>query len=345
MRKFPKLCSAALLAAFIPLACTPFNVLHPDGGDAPPEVAEGSVDLPLEGSLDLSSREPSDENSFDGGSDVTIDGASSDFPIEADTRDAGTDAVDAGLRDSADGVVSDAHVLAPPFENLALWLVADRGVSLTGGVISRWADQSGHGMDAVQDDPAGRPVLLPAALSGHSVIRFQGTEGFSLPPGFADLTKGMVVLAVTRTLPRDASDPDPDADIFILFGSTAQQTPFSFFTSTTGLAGTETEFVEYDGHGDSDPFAPLPFSKWQLLESDSHAGAPGQSVTCDIYVDAKLASSGHCQVPARGIRDGNVVGQSILSRTEVAEILVYDASYPDVSLAAEAYLLEKWGLK
>lgn len=94
--------------------------------------------------------------------------------------------------DSMDGSAN-----GPPPKNLTLWLATDRGVVLNDGLVESWRDQAGHGLDAYQDSPLGRPSLLTAALVGQPVVRFHH-EILSLPAGFLDLTEGLVILAVAR---------------------------------------------------------------------------------------------------------------------------------------------------
>jgi len=50
---------------------------------------------------------------------------------------------------------------AGPAASQALWLRADRGVSLNGGVVDQWADQSGNGRDGLKDRAVPAPVWSP----------------------------------------------------------------------------------------------------------------------------------------------------------------------------------------
>jgi hypothetical protein len=57
--------------------------------------------------------------------------------------------------------------------NLRLWWRADAGVP--SGTGSFWADQSGRGNDGWQTSGAATPVLVPNAVNGLPVLRFDGT--------------------------------------------------------------------------------------------------------------------------------------------------------------------------
>ncbi len=56
----------------------------------------------------------------------------------------------------------------------ALWLEADRGVTLVDGKASAWADQSGNGRHASQATPASRPTYTIGILNGYPVVTFDG---------------------------------------------------------------------------------------------------------------------------------------------------------------------------
>jgi ferric-dicitrate binding protein FerR (iron transport regulator) len=62
-----------------------------------------------------------------------------------------------------------------PVAGLSLWLRADLGVTLDGGV-SAWADQSPQRRNAAQSDPARRPAFVPEAVAGRPSLRFDGVD-------------------------------------------------------------------------------------------------------------------------------------------------------------------------
>ena len=57
---------------------------------------------------------------------------------------------------------------------LHLWLKADAGVTLNGSTVSKWADQSGNGNDAIQLALPRQPLLVKDGLNGKPTIRFDG---------------------------------------------------------------------------------------------------------------------------------------------------------------------------
>lgn len=82
---------------------------------------------------------------------------------------------------------------------LQLWLRADAGVTAEANQVSAWADQSPAGNNASQTDPGWTPTLVPDALNGKPVLRFDGEDDFLEIPdseslsGADDLTTFFVV--------------------------------------------------------------------------------------------------------------------------------------------------------
>jgi alpha-tubulin suppressor-like RCC1 family protein len=63
-----------------------------------------------------------------------------------------------------------------PLVGLKLWLRADAGIAKdANNFITRWADQSSNGYDAVQNVGGNRPLYVPNGLVGKPVIRFNGS--------------------------------------------------------------------------------------------------------------------------------------------------------------------------
>ncbi len=86
-----------------------------------------------------------------------------------------------------------------PAAGLKLWLAADQGVTLNGGKVQRWKDQSGTRADAVQNTAAYQPTLVTNALNGKPVVRFDGVNDFMTfqysPNGLTGMTLVLVSAA------------------------------------------------------------------------------------------------------------------------------------------------------
>jgi hypothetical protein len=61
---------------------------------------------------------------------------------------------------------------------LALWLKADAGVVTNGSAVTQWNDQTSSGNNAGQGNANDQPTLVPNALNGHAVVRFNGSSDY-----------------------------------------------------------------------------------------------------------------------------------------------------------------------
>jgi peptidylprolyl isomerase len=59
---------------------------------------------------------------------------------------------------------------------LQFWLKADAGVTVAGGNVTVWKDESGKGNDASQADPTSQPTLIASAVNGKPAVHFDDTN-------------------------------------------------------------------------------------------------------------------------------------------------------------------------
>lgn len=91
---------------------------------------------------------------------------------------------------SAPVVVTIASETAPPlpaFTQLSLWLRADKDVTVEGGGVSAWLDQSGKLNHAAQPNATKRPQLVEDQLNGKPVLRFDGADDDLTAPSTTSL--------------------------------------------------------------------------------------------------------------------------------------------------------------
>lgn len=95
--------------------------------------------------------------------------------------------------------LADAPTKAPnQVSNLALWLVADQGVTKDGSnLVGTWADQSGNLISATE--LTNKPLWVNSLVNGKPVIRFDGVDDKLLSTDFA-LSQPFFVFAVWRDL-------------------------------------------------------------------------------------------------------------------------------------------------
>lgn len=90
----------------------------------------------------------------------------------------------------------------PVTAGLQLWLSADQGVTTnTDGTVSRWADQSGQGNDALQTNPTQAPLLAPNTLNGKPTLSFPGGLKFLDVANSASislLTENVTILVLVK---------------------------------------------------------------------------------------------------------------------------------------------------
>jgi hypothetical protein len=101
--------------------------------------------------------------------------------VVADAPDA-IDVIDSAASDVADLDAETGPWTPAQLPNLALWLDAEVSVGTASNAVLTWTDRSGHGHVATEALADRRPSLVPSALNGHSVIRFDGqNDSLAIP--------------------------------------------------------------------------------------------------------------------------------------------------------------------
>jgi hypothetical protein len=111
--------------------------------------------------------------------DGSVSSGSSGGLHDGSIADASSDANDAGTTGPTIPTSADAGWALALGSSLSMWLDSDRGMTTgpCGGdtCVTRWADQSGNGNDAIADYAAAIPPRLSSALyQGHQALRFDG---------------------------------------------------------------------------------------------------------------------------------------------------------------------------
>jgi hypothetical protein len=80
----------------------------------------------------------------------------------------------------ADGCPTPTATHTPPVPTPRVWLDAadTASMSLLGARVSQWRDKSGHGVNVEQGTDAARPILVPNAVNGRSVLSYDGVDDF-----------------------------------------------------------------------------------------------------------------------------------------------------------------------
>ena len=224
-----------------------------------------------------------------------------------------------------------------PATGVALWLVADDAKSGAGGNLTAWTNAQIAGL-AVEAEPDAWPSLVPNALNGHAVVRFDGEN---------DMLKTNVDLSPQRM---------PEATVFAVFSSATADTaplrklygndnggydravgldnrggdPAKNFCAFTGSGGVTPLFAikENEVHIGADQFTTTDFSNWlDGVATVSKSPAAWEESLPNLYV-------------------GNTgTSYSEHWKGDLAEMLVYARTLTDAErIQVEDYLAKKYGL-
>jgi hypothetical protein len=253
----------------------------------------------------------------------------------------------AGLNGVAGNVIGEAGmggapVEAPPpipTQGLELWFDASRGVGQAGGVVSKWADQSGHARDALQTATNLRPKLVDNALAGKPALVFDGDElagdYLRLPTLEVDFAKGVSIFVAGQQT------------------SAADDTPCEgFFEASNGSEiddihlGTWQKALIFEVAAlyVNDTNFPLFFDKPQLL-----GAVLDPSRTVQVRRNSNTVGSGEADLPALTGRTQVFLGHSLYNECKplhgvIGEVILYSRAVTDPELLQiESYLQQRWG--
>ena len=207
-----------------------------------------------------------------------------------------------------------------PTANLALWLDASAGLTLSGTDVDTWADQSGNGRSATASGTA-RPTYQSSGINGMPAISFNGT------------TNRMTGSQVLTTAP---------ATIFTVvkfsvsqeIGSIFQQSGFALYRGFS--SGANTEFRIFNGQNLTSSNG-IPNGTAVLLEAVANGAS---SLLFSNGVQRASGDAGSSAISG----SYELASNSGSPRTMViAEILVYNTNLGTTDRqAVESYLNEKY---
>lgn len=95
--------------------------------------------------------------------------------------------------------------------NLTLWLNSERDITLTGGKVSQWDDQSASNNDVTQSTDSLRPVVVNSVINGYPVVRFTndvlGRSGITNNIDNSDGAVLFIVFQITGAPPANFTVP------------------------------------------------------------------------------------------------------------------------------------------
>ncbi len=320
-------CSAGACLGSDPVTCTALDACHTAGACDP---ATGTCSNPAA---------PSGTACGDDGNPCTLDRCDS-----------------AGVCAHRTPGVADALTpSAVPSGGLAMWLEADQGVTTNAsGLVSRWADQSGHGRDAAQTNPLYQPALVGAnpEVGGRPTVRFAlGANGLSgqgqtLPfDGSFIANTDYTVFAVAA---RDRGGPYGS-------GNDAQALANFFVTGSSAAAnssfivgwenGTTLRFSQFANDLDLTVPAWNGSRMWSLMTFLLDGGA-GRSTFLGVTQSAGASNTNRTRLASNaGANIGRFAATQYWFQGDVAELVFFDHALTcSERMAVEQYLAGKYSL-
>jgi len=242
------------------------------------------------------------------------------------------------LSSQAGGAFSDTPRLIP---NLGLWLEADVGVTLVGGAVDAWADQSGNGRD--YSAPATRPAYS-GTLNGLPVLTFNGSTdyltGNAASLNIARNVSGLTMIAVVKYATAVAS-----RFVSISTGALANAARATMGRTLTQweLAGRrlDGDTLQVLSGGTANTNAVIQSAMFRYS-----AGTAGVFVNTASQVDSAFQTAGSTSnTTSLRFVIGSAIDFATFLNGDLAEIIIYQRAISvEERNSVERYLSVKWGI-
>ncbi|MEO7318705.1 MAG: Ig-like domain-containing protein, partial [Chthoniobacteraceae bacterium] len=229
--------------------------------------------------------------------------------------------------------------------NLQLWLKADAGVTDDGsGNVLSWADQSpspdAASQIAAAPDVPNTPKIIPAALNGKPVMRFDGVDDYLIVPDTASLsiTGDITTFFVVKF------------DDFATFRAVWAKTQGNLPAPTDFYIQPGSGFPQvYRGDGTNGQLAPFQSTVALTAETYQTVGFAMEDTTCSHFIGGSVTSSGVINVIEGDTDAALLIGTRgdlfTKMKGDIAEILIYDRALTPAERASVAsYLGIKYGI-
>lgn len=208
--------------------------------------------------------------------------------------------------------------------NLALWLKADKGITLNNGRVETWADQSGNSRDFTQTTAADRPYFTEV-LEGKTVVSALGT-GESLDSSWTPATGDYTVFVVVRNRRTTLTN-----HVDVVFSATGagfgglRFETFNYFNNAT-----QKRVWAYGG-------TVVPYKNGFYLST--------ADVTRLVTDEWLIASSTHDNI-TEAMQAAQLFTNlySVVAHEDIAELIIYSALLTDAQRRdIDSYLAARWG--
>ncbi|HMB96224.1 MAG TPA: hypothetical protein VKK61_09320 [Tepidisphaeraceae bacterium] len=235
-----------------------------------------------------------------------------------------------------------------PTGNLAMWLKADAGTTVSSSALTSWADQSGNGHNATPDTNSAAITLASNEINGLPAVQFNGSSQWMDIAGQVLTSQQFTVFAV-------ATDTGGDGiatfrEIFSNWtpGNGAQ----SIFLGTTGNLAQTTRAARFtdDLGGANDPNTPqlgvgqVPNNTTIVLSGESTAS------DATAYLDGTALGDRGSALTTRDPTTAYALGSQgtggiELWQGDIAEVIVYNSALSDADRnTVTLYLEQKYGV-
>ncbi len=217
--------------------------------------------------------------------------------------------------------------------SLKVWVKSNAGITLNGGNVSAWADQSGLGNNASQGTAASQPLYVANAINGYPVLRFDGTDDYlSLPDmTMTDITVFIVGKGTNGTFYGD-------------LGGCGGGYPLRYFqTSGSQLRGYSRDCTNrvdkfYGNLGDTSNYFQGVYQTNGSTLNVKYNGTTNTTTYADFTADDLTGYA-----PTIGTGGGYIAGYYLTG--DIAEVIVYNRtlSASEISIVQE-YLYGKYNV-
>lgn len=222
----------------------------------------------------------------------------------------------------------DAATANVPRSGLHLWMRGDVGVTDDGsGLASAWADQSGQGREAWQDNSTKRPAIVAGAISAQSALKFDGSND-SLDLGLATDFERDEPWEILVVLKPDSTGGSGALLSKMIAGGTYRGYDFSYFPANDIY---KTHMIHsWSGNAMSVEFG----ADWENYYQLAHLSYDGSNSLAGLALEldgvAKTQVNPFGSGPSGTMRHaghaaiGSRAGTAYFFKGEIVEILVYE---------------------
>ena len=227
-----------------------------------------------------------------------------------------------------------AHAQLPVTSNLHAWYKADAGVTVIGGYVTQWADQSGNGFTLTP--PATGPTVTPNAVNALPAISFDGSTQLNGNFGVTPFTSATIFAIFRYTV------TGSDNDYLYTFGTDgASGSQMTFSRQTLSRA------YHYDGSiKNFGKINSLPANQW-LVSSQVYNTEPEFNHVLFLNgsgVVRTTSSNPYSANVSTGVI-GNWSSGSHRFIGDLVELLIYDSPLSEAErTSVDNYLRERAGL-